>query len=57
MPRRFSDVPHHLREPHEIEIPGFWRGYFIAMGVAILLGLLTGSVWIAWRLLSARLGL
>ena len=39
--------------------PGFifWNVYFIAIGVVILLGLLTGSIWIAWRLLSARLGL
>jgi hypothetical protein len=57
MPRRFTDIPDHLREPHEIEVRGFWNVYFIAIGVVILLGLVTGSISIAWRLLSARLGL
>jgi hypothetical protein len=57
MPRRLTDVPDYQREPNEIEVKGFWRVYFIAIGVVILLGLLTGSAWIAWRLLSARLGL
>ena len=42
MPRRFTDIPDHLREPHEIEVRGFWNVYFIAIGVVILLGLLTG---------------
>jgi hypothetical protein len=57
MPRRFTDIPDHLREPHEIEVRGFWNVYVIAIGVVILLGLLTGSIWIAWRLVGARLGL
>ncbi len=57
MPRRFTDIPDHLREPHEIEVHGFWNVYFIAIGVVILLGLVTGSIWIVWRLLSARVGL
>ena len=57
MPRRVSHVPDHLREPHEVEIQGFWNVYVLAIGIVILLGLLSGSVWIAWRLLSARLGL
>ena len=57
MPRRFTNVPDHLREPHEVEIQGFWNVYVLAIRIVILLGLLSGSVWIAWRLLSARLGL
>ena len=57
MPRRFTDIPDHLREPHEIEVHGFWNVYFVAIGVVILLGLLSGCLWIAWRLLSARVGL
>ena len=56
MPRRFSHVPDHLREPHEIEWPGVWRLSCVAMGVVVLLGLLTGSAWTAWRLLSAHVG-
>ena len=42
MPRRFSDVPDHLREPHESESPGFWNVYVVAIGVVILLGLVSG---------------
>ena len=56
MPRRFSNVPDHLREPHEVEVQGFWNIYFVAMGIVILLGLVTGTLYIAWRLLSARFG-
>ena len=56
MPRRFSNVPDELREPHEVEIQGFWNIYFVAIGIVILLGLGTGTLYIAWRLLSARFG-
>ena len=56
MPRRFSNVPDHLREPHEVEIKGFWNIYVVAIGIVILLGLVSGALWIAWRLLSARFG-
>ena len=56
MPRRFSNVPDHLREPHEVEVQGFWKIYFVAIGIVILLGLVTGTLYIAWRLLSARFG-
>ena len=56
MPRRFSNVPDHLREPHEVEIHGFWNIYFVAISIVILLGLVGGTLWIAWRLLSARFG-
>jgi hypothetical protein len=57
MPRRLSNLPDHLREPHEVEVQGFWNVYVLAIGIAILLGLLGGSLWIAWRLVSARVGL
>ena len=43
-------------EPHEVEIQGFWNIYFVAIGIVILTGLVSGTVWIAWRLLSARFG-
>ena len=56
MPRRFSNVPDEIREPHEVEIRGFWNIYFVAIGIVILLGLGTGTLYIAWRLLSARFG-
>ena len=55
MPRRFSNVPDHLREPHEVEIQGFWNIYFVAIGIVILFGLVSGTLYIAWQLLSARL--
>ena len=56
MPRRFSNVPDHLREPHEVEIRGFWSVYFVAIGIVILFGLVSGTLYIAWQLLNARLG-
>ena len=56
MPRRFSNVPDHLREPHEVEIRGFWKVYFVAIGIVILFGLVSGTLYIAWQLLNARLG-
>ena len=47
MPRRFE---HPFREPDLMrwsDVPNF---YWLAMGVAILLGLVGGSLWIAWKL-------
>ena len=55
MPRRFqTPIPDHLREPHEVDVPGLWNVYIMAFGIAILLGLVGGSLWIVWRLLAAR---
>jgi hypothetical protein len=55
MSKRFQrSVPEHLREPHPIEHARetvVLRLYLIAMGVAILLGLVGGSMWIGWQLL------
>ena len=54
MPRRFQKpVPEHLREPSDVEVPGLWNAYFLAIGIAVVLGLVGGSLWIAWRLLIA----
>jgi hypothetical protein len=47
-------IPNDLREPHEVNVPGLWNVYIIGIGIAILMGLLGGSLWIVWRLLSAR---
>jgi hypothetical protein len=52
MTHRTPQLPDELREPHTIEAPGVWRLYFIAIGIAILLGLVSGAIWIAWRLLK-----
>lgn len=52
MPRRFSNVPEHLREPDRIgwsDLPGL---YWKAIGVTVLLGILTGLVWIGWRIVE-----
>jgi len=50
MPKRFSNVPERLREPHDVawsDLPAlFWK----AMGITVLLGLITGLIWIGWRL-------
>ena len=55
MPRRFqTPIPDHLREPHEVNVPGLWNVYILGIGIAILLGLVGGSLWIAWRLVAAR---
>ena len=51
MPRHFPSAPDELREPHDVEWPGFLRVYLIAIGVTILLGLVTGLIWIAWNLI------
>jgi hypothetical protein len=50
MPRNTPHLPDDLREPHDIEWPGFSRFYLKAIGVTILIGLATGLVWIAWNL-------
>jgi hypothetical protein len=50
MSRRFPSAPDDLREPHEVEWSGFMRIYVIAIGITILLGLVTGSIWIGWNL-------
>ncbi len=53
MPRRFQKpAPEHLQEP-EIHVPGLWNAYLLAIGIAVLIGLVGGSLWIAWRLLIA----
>jgi len=53
MPRRFQKpVPDHLHET-EIHVPGLWNAYLLAIGIAVVVGLVGGSAWIAWRLLIA----
>ena len=50
MPKRFTNVPEHLREPHQIgwsDLPPF---YWKAFGIALTIGLVTGLIWVAWRL-------
>ena len=55
MPRRFqTPIPDHLRERHEVNVPGLWNVYILGIGIAIFLGLVGGGLWIVWRLLLAR---
>ena len=52
MAKRFSNVPEHRREPHQVawsDLPPF---YWKALGVTVLLGLVTGLLWIGWRLID-----
>jgi hypothetical protein len=55
MSRNFPHTPDQLREPHEIEIVGSGRIYLIAIGVTILIGLVSGLAWIGWKLLELHL--
>ena len=50
MPRRFSR--HNTREPDLMSWSDVPRFYWVALGVAILLGLVGGSVLIAWKLIQ-----
>ncbi len=50
MPKRFSNVPEHLREPHQVSWSDLPPIYWKAFGIALLLGLVTGLLWIGWRL-------
>ena len=56
MPRRFSNLPDSLREPHVLEWRGFWRVYAIAIVVAVGLGLASGLTWMAWQFFTQRVG-
>jgi hypothetical protein len=51
MARKSPYLPDDLREPHTVDLPGFSRFYVKAIGVTILIGLVTGLLWIAWNLL------
>jgi hypothetical protein len=50
MSKRFSNVLEHLREPHNIAWSDLPPIYWKALGITILLGLVTGLIRIAWRL-------
>lgn len=51
MPKRFSNVPEHLRERHTVVWEDLPPIYWKALGITVLLGFITGLIWIAWRLL------
>ena len=51
MAHKTPHLPDELREPHTVEWPGLSRFYVKALGLTILLGLVTGLLWIGWNLL------
>lgn len=52
MPKRFSNVPEQLRERHTVVWEDLPPIYWKALGITVLLGFITGLIWIAWRLLD-----
>ena len=48
MSRNFDNDP---RRDEDIASPEFTRLLFVAFGIALLLGLVSGSIWIAWNLI------
>ena len=51
MARRFSDDP---RFDEDVASPDLTRVLFVAFGVALLVGLVSGVVWIVWKLVSVH---
>ena len=52
MPKRFSNVPDHLREPHDVAWSDLPSIYWKALGITVLLGLISGLLWIGWKLVD-----
>lgn len=52
MPKRFTNIPDRFREPHDMawsDLPVlFWKG----IAITIVLGVITGLIWIGWRLIE-----
>jgi hypothetical protein len=51
MAHKIPHLPDDLREPHTVEWPGLSRFYLKAIGITILIGLVSGVLWIAWNLI------
>jgi hypothetical protein len=51
MPRRFGNDP---RFDEDVSSPGFTRLLFVAFGVALLVGLVSGVLWIVWKLVEVH---
>jgi hypothetical protein len=52
MPKRFSNMPDHLREPHDVAWSDLPPIYWKALGITVLLGLISGLLWIGWKLVD-----
>lgn len=50
MAKRFSNVSDHLNETHDVAWTDLPAIYWKAFGIALLLGMLTGTAWVAWKL-------
>ena len=50
MTKRFSNIPGHLREPQQVAWSDLPPIYWKALGIVVLLGFITGLMWIGWRL-------
>jgi len=48
MPRPFTNDP---KRQQRLASPEFTRMLFVAFGIAMLLGLMSGSIWIVWNLI------
>ena len=51
MPRRFGNDP---RFDEDVASPGFTRLLFVAFGIALLVGLVSGVLWIVWKLFEVH---
>jgi hypothetical protein len=51
MARHSPHLPDDLREPLDIEWPGFAR-FPQSVGITILFGFISGALWIAWNLVK-----
>ena len=51
MSRRFSNDP---RFDEDVASPGFTRLLFVAFGIALLVGLVSGVLWIVWKLFEVH---
>jgi hypothetical protein len=52
MARHSQNLPDDLREPLDIDSPWLANFYLKAIGITILLGLVSGVAWIAWSLVK-----
>ena len=51
MSRMFDNDP---RREEDVASPAFSRVVFVAFGIALLLGLVSGSLWIVWNLIRVH---
>src|SRR5690606_38326517 len=54
MGRRFSK-PEHLREPDRVGWSDLPAAYWKAVGITVLLGIVSGLIWIGWRLVEIHI--